>query len=59
VGNKRVGRGLRGRVANILASLLQFGRQLVKMNFSKVCVLYGGAGVLRILGALSSLQDDL
>lgn len=37
----------------------QFARQLVRLTFSKVCVLYGGAGVLRTLGALSSLQDDI
>ena len=37
---------------------LQFARQLVRMNYSKVCVLSGGAGVLRTLGLLTSLHDD-
>lgn len=36
----------------------QLARQLVRLNFPKVCVLYGGAGVLRSIGLLSSIQDD-
>lgn len=38
---------------------LQFARQLVRLNFSQVCLLHGGAGILRSQGLLSSLQDSL
>lgn len=42
----------------IISLCMQFARQLVRMNYSKVCVLSGGAGVLRTLGLLTSLHDD-
>ncbi len=45
--------------APISSSLcVQFARQLVRLAFPKVCVLDGGAGVLRTLGLLTSLNND-
>ena len=39
----------------LLVMILQFARQLVRLNFPRVCLLQGGTGVLRSLGLLSAI----
>ncbi|XP_064391569.1 TBC domain-containing protein kinase-like protein isoform X2 [Halichondria panicea] len=57
-----LGRVPRGRVLVVTGNKGDtgpvFARQLVRLAFPKVCVLDGGAGVLRTLGLLTSLNND-